>query len=489
MGGWDATVRSAGPGTYALASWLFLRLLGLIYLAAFASLALQIRGLVGREGILPVAEFLTGREHWGMTRFWRWPSLCWLSTSDRTLSLLSWGGAALAFLLIVGVAPIPVLALLWIFYLSLFTAGRVFLRYQWDVLLLETGFVAMLVAPPEIVPRFPPTIAPPSLGICLLWWLLFRLMFWSGVVKLRSGDAAWRSLTALNYHYETQPLPTLVSWYANLLPRVFHKCCTAAALVIELLVPFLIAAPPPWRYAAAAVFILFMVLIEFTGNYAFFNLLGIALSLLLVDDAGLLRLCPPLWQTHQLNIVAGSPVQAGLAAVAASLVVVLSLDSAVRLFGFEITWPQPMARFFDLVEPFHLVNSYGLFALMTTWRPEIVLEGSNDGRLWQEYEFKWKPGNPRRRPAFVAPHQPRLDWQMWFAALGAPVSDLWLDRFRARLLQGSPAVIALLKTNPFPDVPPRFVREVLYEYRFTHPAERRATGAWWHRQRRSSQSR
>ena len=185
------------------------------------------------------------------------------------------------------------------------------------------------------------------------------------------------------------------------------------------------------------------------------------------------------------SLLTPSLLAEGLSAAGGLLVLVLSVEMVSRLAGFNIRWPRPVARFYDATEPLHLVNSYGLFAMMTTWRPELILEGSQDGRTWLEYDFRWKPGDVRRPPRFVAPHQPRLDWQMWFAALGAPLSDVWLEQLRARLLQGSPDVLALLRTNPFPESPPRFVRAVLYDYRFTSPSERRATGAWWRRERRS----
>ena len=484
MGPWDATSPRPGAGTYVLASWLFLRVLGVIYFAAFTSLAGQIRGLAGRDGILPVAEFLNGRRHWGWARFWRWPSLCWFSSSDTSLLCLCWGGAILAVLLVVGVVPVAVLFLLWLSYLSLFTACRLFLCYQWDILLLETGFLAIFLAPVQILPEFPPRSAPPAIAVWLLWWLLFRLMFWSGAVKLRSGDRTWRNFTALNFHYESQPLPTPVAWYAQRCPRVFHKWSVGVVLAIELLAPFWIPAPSAWRYAAAWLFILLMVLIELTGNYAFFNWLGIALSLLLFDDKIWLRVFKYFSHVSEARIMPASSISVCIAAGVALVVALLSLDIIGRLFRVEISRSKSLSGFFDVLEPLRLVNSYGLFAVMTTGRPEIILEGSEDGINWREYEFKWKPGDVRRAPRFVAPHQPRLDWQMWFAALGAPLSNLWLERLRSRLLQGSPAVLSLLKTNPFPQQPPAYVRAVLYHYRFARTAERRATGAWWVRERR-----
>ncbi len=486
MAGWGMTNQTAGSGTYVLASWLFLRLLGLIYLAAFVSLATQIRGLVGRQGILPVAEFFQSRAYWGRRRFYRLPTLCWLDTSDRFLLLLSWGGAALALLLIAGLAPTAVLGLLWAFYLSLLTVCRVFLGYQWDILLLETGFLAIFLAPLEIVPRLPPVAAPHPVLLWLCWWLLFRLMFSSGVAKLLSGDRTWRNLTALCYHHETQPLPTPPAWQAHQLPVRFHKLSTVIMFAIELLVPFMILGPPPLRRLAAALFILLMILIQITGNYCFFNFLGIALSVLLLDDKLLLPAFRWVWPGAQLPLPT-APVPAawnGLAISLAVLILLLSLPPMLRLLRLTPGWPEPLAKLFDLLAPFHLVNSYGLFAVMTTERPEIIVEGSADGRDWRPYEFKWKPGDVQRAPRFVAPHQPRLDWQMWFAALGYYPNHPWFTLFLRRLLEGSPAALSLLKNNPFPQTPPRYVRAVLYDYRFTDRAGKRATGAWWRRERR-----
>ncbi len=388
--------------------------------------------------------------------------------------------------LIAGAAPLPVMVLLWLFYLSLFHASRIFLGYQWDTLLLETGFLAIFMAPLAMSPGFPPS-AEPTAGVrWLLWWLLFRLMFSSGLAKLRTGDRTWRSLTALCYHYETQPLPTPLSWHAHRLPVAFHKFSTLIMFAIELVAPFLIFTTPTLRSSAGIAFIFLMLLIHLTGNYCFFNLLGIALSILLFDDRALAPIFRNLLGTAQLSVHAIEPAaaQQWLGIALAALILLLSAPVTLRLFGIEIPWPRPVERLFDLLEPFHLVNSYGLFSVMTTFRPEIVVEGSDDGVDWLAYEFKWKPGDPKRRPRFVAPHQPRLDWQMWFAALGYFANNLWFKSLLTRLLEGSPPVLALLGKNPFPGGPPKYIRAVLYHYRFTTVAERAATGAWWKGERR-----
>ena len=486
MSGWHVAQSSAGAGSYALASWVFLRLIGVIYLVAFTSLAVQIRGLLGRNGLLPVVELLSTRRHWGVARYWSWPTLCWWFSSDRGLVALCCTGVVLACLLIFGVAPIPVLVLLWILYLSLFNVGRLFLCYQWDILLLEAGFLAVFLAPAEMWPSFPPRWAPPALSVWLFWWLLFRLMFWSGAVKMRSGDLSWRTFSALKFHYETQPLPTPLAWYARQLPDRVHQAATLLVLLIELGAPFLILGPDSLRYTAAATFMILMLLIQLTGNFAFFNLLGFALSLLLLDDRVWLAGLRLLTYSPAFEVLPTPAISVAASCAAAILIGILSIESVVRLVWVNVQWPRALARWFDLLEPFHLVNNYGLFAVMTTWRPEIIVEGSNDGRSWLAYEFKFKAGDVCRAPRFVAPHQPRLDWQMWFAALGANPSNTWLERFLQRLKEGSPEVLVLLAKNPFPNSPPRFVRTVQYDYRFTTFSQRRKTGAWWVRAKRTT---
>jgi len=482
---WELAYPIVGSGSYVLSSWLFLRVLGLIYLAAFVSLATQIKGLVGSRGILPAHLFLKSKQNWGPTRWLQIPTLGWWNAGDGFLQFLCWGGATLALLLMVGIAPIPVLIALWVFYLSLFSLCRIFLGYQWDVLLLETGFLAVFVAPSDLLPEFP-TMAPSKIILWLFWWLVFRLMFSSGFVKLRSGDQTWRNLTALRYHYWTQPLPTGTAWYLSQLPDWFHKLSVVVMFAIELVAPVFVFLPPPFSYISGAAFVFLMLLITGTGNYCFFNLLGIALSILLFDDAcwlAVLKKLSPDIQFHADGLAGtGWPIWATIPV--ALILTLLSVVAIGRLLRFEFRWPKPLEHCIEWLEPFRLVNGYGLFAVISIERPEIIVEGSDDGLAWREYEFKWKPGDVRRQPCFVAPHQPRLDWQMWFAALSSYPKTPWFHRFLLRLLANSPDVLALLGKNPFPDKPPRFIRAAVYEYRFTDFARNRATGAWWRRERR-----
>jgi predicted DCC family thiol-disulfide oxidoreductase YuxK len=535
--GWG---RHIEPPTQNLVRWVFLRSLGLIYLVAFVSLWVQIIGLVGADGILPAKLALESMrqqadaQHLGLQLYHVVPTLCWFNASDGFLKFLCVAGTTLAVLLVVDVAPAPCLFLLWLIYLSLATVGREFLGFQWDNLLLETGFLAIFLAPLQLWPRLSRTAPPSRLVLWLLRWLLFKLMFQSGCVKLLSHDPTWRNLTALTFHYETQPLPTWIGWYAHQLPVWGQQVSTVVMFGIELLIPFLIFAPRRPRQLACAVLIAFQALIFLTGNYCFFNLLTMALCVVLLDDAAIKALLPPRLrdslrpsppqnmgtQWHApLPGANGSPtspldpnspalplpalptrpaatapplnpqlstlnrwkwpvqVTVPLAAIA----VITSLVQFSIMFRARVPWPRPLLAVCEWLEPFHSFNSYGLFAVMTTSRPEIIIEGSNDGVTWLAYEFNYKPGDVKRRPGFVEPHQPRLDWQMWFAALSDYRHNAWLVNFCLRLLQGSPPVLGLLERSPFPSSPPRYIRAVVYDYHFTDLATRRQTGAWWFR--------
>jgi hypothetical protein len=449
--------------------------------------------LIGANGILPIREYLAvAAQRLGAERYLLLPTLCWIDSSDAFLSLLAWGGVALGILLFFDVAPLVVGALAWIAYLSLTVAGQDFLSFQWDALLLETGFLALLVMPLHGLPRWSRKLAPPGRGgLMLLWWLLFKLTLSSGAVKLLSGDATWRNLTALEYHYETQPLPTWIGWWAHQLPDGLQRASTLMMFGVELAVPWIILAPARWRRWGFLPLVGLQLLIATTGNYAYFNLLTIALCVLLLDDAAWparLRRALRVEPSDEENFAGHTRDAAPLSLPRAHLrgwmragivfLWVLSSLQMGRTFGWR-DWPGPVRTLLYYAQSLHVSSNYGLFAVMTTTRPEIRVEGSDDGTTWKTYEFRWKPGDVQRRPGFVAPHQPRLDWQMWFAALGSFDREPWFGRFCERLLLGTPAVTQLLATNPFPDHPPRYVRARQDRYRFTNIATRSATGAWW----------
>ena len=459
------------PAQHFLTSRLFLKAIGLVYFTAFTSLGVQVGGLIGSRGVLPAAEFLReAHQQYGSTAYLQIPTLFWLDSRDWLLQGSCVAGAVLSLILILGLAERLVCGLLFVLYLSLVSAGQVFLSFQWDALLLESGFLALF-------------LKPSLLRVWLIRWLLFRLLFLSGAMKLWSGDAAWRDFTALLYHYETQPLPTPLAWYAHQLPGAFQKASVAVLFLIELAAPFLIFTPRRPRLLAAGVLIGFQALIFLTGNYTFFNFVTIALCLLLLDDAFLRRLLPA-WVAARWTSRSGTPGWSRWPRLAE----VILLGSLLLMSCFQL-WqsllgplPRPARRALALLAPFQIVNTYGLFSVMTTWRPEIVMEGSRDGSAWLEYEFPHKPGQVKRRPSWVAPHQPRLDWQLWFAALENYRENPWFVSLLVRLLEGSPEVLALLEKNPFPSAPPRYARAQLYQYRFTDRAGKSKDGSWWRRE-------
>jgi hypothetical protein len=486
--------------TYASGTGLFLRLLGVVYVVGFLSLAGQIPGLIGSRGILPAAEYLGDVRAWaddngiGLARYQAVPTVFWLAASDRVLQGAAYTGVVLGALLALGVAPLAVLPLLWLLYLSLASVGREFLGYQWDTLLLETGLLAIALAPPVWRHRLRDAGDPPRIARWLCWWLIVRLMLGSGIVKLASGDPAWRDLTALAFHWETQPLPTPAAWYVHALPLAVHRASTALTLAIEIVVPLLVFTR--FRRAAAAVLIGLQALIALTGNYGFFNLLSASLCVLLLDD-GVFRRLPvfrSIGSPGSARRPAAEPSRSAAStaraasgrwsrwapAAAAAVTLPLSVPIFAGQLGVDFG---PLARSLrEAAAPFRSVNRYGLFAVMTTRRLEIDIEGSLDGVEWRAYAFEHKPGALDRAPSWIAPFQPRLDWQMWFAALSRPEEEVWFGRFTRRLLEPSPPVLALMAEDPFAGQAPRYVRATLYQYRFTSPGAGE-TGAWWTRER------
>jgi predicted DCC family thiol-disulfide oxidoreductase YuxK len=494
---WGAEVR---PPTYFVARRWFLRVLGLVYLIAFVSLWVQVDGLVGANGILPVSQFLSAaHEQLGARTYSILPTLCWFNSSNAFLHFLCGGSVVLSLLLICGIVPVACLIALFVFYLSLTIAGQTFLNFQWDILLLEAGFLSIFLAPWQLLPRkfllWPrsptaATEAPVSrAGLFLLKLLFFKLMVMSGVVKLTSGDDSWgwldhsfhwSALTALDYHYWSQPLPTIFAWWADKSPEWFKHFSVAFCLVVEIIVPLLIWAPRRLRLIAAGLFIFLQAVIALTGNYCFFNLLTIALCLLLIDDTAVASLREARTFRTAKRLRDRLPIYGAVAVI----IVMLPLNGWLIFTAFkpEAKWPRPLAFVYERVEPFRIANGYGLFRVMTKDRREIEIEGSADGIDWLPYEFKWKPGDVMRAPGWCAPHQPRLDWQMWFAALGSPRENAWFYNLEVRLLEGKTDVTRLFARNPFPQKPPRYIRAIFYRYRFTTSDERRETGAWWKRQ-------
>jgi lipase maturation factor 1 len=476
--------RVLGPGVPRGRLWvllsrpgLALRGLGIVYVIAFISLKRQVLGLYGARGILPIESHLrdidravsNGRgaepdsRRLDQRRIW-WrrfrlvPSLLWLDATDSGLKRLCRVGQLAGSAMALGLGGRLAAATAWAAYLSFVSVGRDFLRFQWDVLLLEAGLQAVLGRPRRLLTRM----------------LAVRLQFESGLAKLASGDTTWRDLSACCYHQETQPLPTPFGWYAHHLPRRVQKAATASTLLVECVVPFLALGPRRLRQPAFAILTAFQGLIALTGNYAFFNWLTALLNLGLVEGPASANLGRG---HHRALDSATAIVDAGMAAP----IFVLGVADLISRVRPEWRRPEWLERLSAAAAPFHAVSSYGLFSSMTTARPEIVIEGSDDGQDWREYGFRYKPGDVTQCPRWIAPHQPRLDWQMWFAALGYPPG--WFPRLLQRLLEGSPEVLALVGHNPFPARPPRFVRALLYHYEMTDLRTHQQTGDWWARTR------
>jgi hypothetical protein len=469
-------------GGLARVQWLYLRGLGLVFCLAFASLLPQLSGLVGPEGLEPASALLEwARAELGSERYQQLPTLLWLfGAGEAALHAVCLAGLALGALLVANVAPRWALVGAWACYLSLVIAGGTFLSFQWDVLLLEAALVSIPLAPGHLRP--PGSVAEPPRGaILLVRLLLARLMLMSGVVKLASGDPTWRHLTALEFHYWTQPLPNVIAYFVDQLPAILHRASVAVMLGIELVAPVLLFGPRLVRRGAAAALAALQLGILTTGNYGFFNLLSLVLCIAALDDGLLER-----WRLFQrLPLTPAAPERrsrAGMAALVGFGLVYATLALSLDLRRvINVPLPAPVSWTLRELAGFRSINSYGLFAVMTTERQEILIEGSADGQTWREYLLKWRPGPVDEMPRFVAPHQPRLDWQMWFAALSTCENNPWLLHLQKQLLEGAPLARGFFREAPFPDAPPRYVRTRLFDYRFTRFSEWRATGAWWTR--------
>ncbi len=450
------------PARFDAAGAIFVRLMAVFYFIAFASLWTQHEGLFGPHGITPVESYLGAVETaLGQARLYQVPSLFWLGNSPEILGLSLWLGMAAGMAALHARFSTVALCLAFALYLSWFSVGQAFMSFQWDLLLLESGFLAIFV-------RFRHQVVP-----FLFRLLLFRFMFLSGCVKLLSGDPSWAALTALEFHYETQPLPAPLAWHAHHLPAWLHHVSVSATFVIELVLPFLIFAPRRPRMVAAFGFIGLETLIFVTGNYNFFNLLTIALVIFLFDDEQLRRITT-------VPAIVQSRLKRWAMTTFGAILITLNAYYLARPFA-ATSMPTWFHEIPAAIAPLRIVNAYGLFAVMTVTRPEIEIQGSDDGLRWLAYEFKYKPGPLGRSLQWNVPHQPRLDWQMWFAALSSADREYWFSNLLHRLLIGEAAVLDLLAHNPFPTQPPRYVRAVRFEYAFTDPESRARSGEIWSR--------
>jgi lipase maturation factor 1 len=463
-----------GLNRYRLVSALFLRLLAVIYFIAFSSLAPQITGLVGEQGILPLSPWLQALlVDLGWDAFVHFPMIFWLNQSDGFLQIIAWGGCGFSVLLLINVYPRVNLIILFVLYLSLVTAGQTFMNFQWDGLLLEAGFLAIFLRPDS------------KLMVFLFRWLLFRLRFMSGISKLVMNDPSWLGMTALLYYFETQPLPHVGAWYFHNLPEIVLIAATVAVLIIEIVLPFMMFMPRRYRFFAAWVTLGLQVLILVSSNHNWFNLLSMTLCLFLFDDKALSRVLPARFQRWLINGWSwrlSNPISPAAAVLTGAMTLVMVLAGVLDTarMSFTTHFGALTENTLDLLQQWHIVNTYHVFPTMTQRQLELKIEGSIDGEHWKEYEFKYRPNALDKRPEIIIPHQPRLDWMMWFVTLH-PRFLPWFDALLTALLENSPTVTALFKTNPFADRAPEMLRVQVWHYQFTTAEEREKTGNWWKR--------
>jgi hypothetical protein len=477
---WRRRWFSEGGRDVQLTRFVLLRGVGFIYLVAFGILVQQGLPLLGSRGLMPVRVFLARVSEqtpsW-TSAVWNVPSLFWLSCSDGWLLGLAWLGLLLGLAITLGLANAPLLFCSWVLYESFVHVGQTFYGYGWDMLLLETGFLAIFLAPAW--QPWPRSRAAPALPVIWLFrWLLFRLMLGAGLIKLR-GDSCWTDLTCLVYHYETQPNPHPLSWLLHQAPPWFHAGGVLVNHAVELLAPFGLFGPRRVRHVAGALTAAFQVMLILSGNLAFLNWLTLVIACACFDDSLLARVLPGRL-TRALVVPDSLPLSRARRAVTVglcALVAVLSLNPIANLASSR----QRMNSGYD---PLELVNTYGAFGSVSRVRHEVVIEGARAAQPgsepeWLEYQFPCKPGDTARAPCWVTPYHYRLDWQMWFAGLSRAEREPWILHLAYELLQGDPGVLGLLRSNPFPDAPPALVRASLYRYAFTGWGER----GWWRRER------
>ncbi|HEY1676495.1 MAG TPA: lipase maturation factor family protein [Candidatus Sulfotelmatobacter sp.] len=485
-----------GPSDRFLPRWLFLRALGLIYFSAFYSLAFQIHGLIGPQGILPASEYLPAvAQSLGHLRgLWFAPTVLWLSSSNHMLTGLCWFGMLASILLTINLWPRGILVACLVCFLSFVSAAQDFSSYQSDGMLLEAGFISLFFAPSGFRPRWGTESPPSRASLFLLQWEWFRIYFESGVAKIAGGDIEWRNFTAMDEYYQNGPLPTWIGWYMQHLPHWFHAATVYATLGIELGLVWAFLLPRRWRVVCFLIVTPWEIAVILTANYTFLNYLVLVLGFLLLDDYSLRQMLPPRGKQYCVEklraaIAAANETRTRLAqvldatkiAVAGFFLSWIFYATTVELLWMFSTIPFPMSPVVAL-KPFRIANRYGLFGIMTRGRYEIEFQGSDDGENWKPYAFRYKPQDLGARPGIYAPYQPRFDWNLWFASLGSWRDYEIVPRTEVRLLSNDQDVLALFASNPFPQHPPREVRAVLWQYWFTSMAEKRSTGQWWRRQ-------
>ncbi len=513
-----------GPRGRLIPRWIFLRALAAIYFSAFLSLLFQIKGLIGPEGILPAQQFLAAvADQFGLERYWYAPTLYWISASSTALMAITWIGLIASVIAFFNLWPRLSFLICFLCFLAFIGGSGVFSSYQSDGMLLEAGFLALFFAPRGLMPGWGAHDPPSRASWFLLQWEWFRIYFESGMVKLVSGDPQWRHFTAMDEYYQNGPLPTWIGWYVQHLPHWFQAATVGATLGMELGLVFMMFFPRRVRLICFFIVTPWEIGVILTANYTFLNYLVLSLGFLLLDDRFLLRFVPARFRPREPELVAepepeeeqplsiffARPVsevedesegsETGRArralrgrlishlhavglAVAAVMLTWIAYDTTAEMIGIPLRQiPLPVKPIVAL-DPFRIANQYGLFAVMTRGRYEIEFQGSNDGQNWIAYPFRYKPQALNEAPGIYAPYQPRFDWNLWFASLGDWRQNDIVPITEERLLIGDADVLSLFRGDPFPQVPPRYVRAVLWQYWFTSMDEKRRTGDWWKRE-------
>ncbi|HTP43168.1 MAG TPA: lipase maturation factor family protein [Candidatus Acidoferrum sp.] len=487
--------------------WIFLRALGLIYFSAFYSLLFQIKGLIGTNGLLPASDYLQAvtSSIAGVLRFWFAPTLLWISAGNRALMAICWVGLIASVILVLNVWPRGMLVVCFVSFLSFVAAAQDFSGYQSDGMLLEAGFISLFFAAPGFWPGLGRGNPPSRASMFLLQWEWFRIYFESGVAKIRSGDPSWRNYTAMDNYYQNGPLPTWIGWYVQHFPHWFHAATVVITLGIELVLVWMLFLPRRFRIVCFCIVTPFEIGIILTANYTFLNYLVLSLGFLLLDDRFVEWVLPrkarEFFKSALIDTSSGSsgPASAGqpvswrwlwrerlrplrMAIAGAFLGLIFYATTAQLLWMFVPTLPLPTSPI-SALEPSRIANRYGLFAVMTPDRLEIEFQGTNDGKTWIPYPFRYKPQDLNKAPGIYAPYQPRFDWNLWFASLGSWRDNRFVIWTQERLLKSEPDVLYLFVGNPFAGKePPVAVRSVIYQYWFTDEKTKRETGNWWRRE-------
>jgi hypothetical protein len=470
------------PPRYWLTRFVILRLLGAVYAVAFLVAINQVLPLIGSKGLLPVDNYLNqisialGSKEAGFVRL---PSVFWFWDSDTALLTVVWAGFILSLVTMAGYANALSMGVLWILYLSLVHVGQDWYGYGWEIQLTETGFLAIFLCPLLDMRPFPRR-PPPLLIIILFRWLIFRIMFGAGMIKYR-GDAVWRNGTALYYYFETQPIPGPLSRWFHFLPHMLLRLGVWFNWLAELLAPWFVFGPRLGRHIAGIIIILFQLAIILSGNLSFLNWLTIVPALACMDDSFWAKILPGILARKAANAAQEAEVSTPMqytALIVTCVVGLLSFQPAFNLLSSK----QIMNTSFD---PLELVNTYGAFGSVGQERYNVVFEGTRDANPdsanWIAYPYKGLPVAPDQPQHQIAPYQLRLDWQMWFAAMSTADQYPWTYHLAWKLLHNDPGAVGLFADNPFTGKPPRYIRAVIYRYRFARPE--RAASPYWERER------